>query len=88
MSIMAAFYSSTTERELAKKKKKKSAWAIAMMECPRGVTRDGGCKVMGGSASVPFDSFVIALNEQYKLQTWKKKKKNQRQAYSKVQQQN
>lgn len=46
-----------------------------MMECPRGVTRDGGCKVMGGSASVPFDSFVIALNEQYKLQTWKKKKK-------------
>lgn len=40
-----------------------------MMECPRGVTRDGGCEIMGGSASVPFDSFVIALNEQYKLQT-------------------
>lgn len=83
MSIMAAFYSSTTEQELAEKKK--SAWAIAMMECPRGVTRDGGCEIMGGSASVPFDSFVIALNEQYKLQTWRR---NERQAYSKVQQQN
>lgn len=69
MSIMASFYNSTTEQELAKKKKKKSARAIAMMECLWGFVQDGGFKVMGGSASVPFHSFVIALVKQYKLQT-------------------
>lgn len=71
MSIMAAFYNLTTEQELAKKKK--SAWAIAKMECPWGFIWDGGCKVMGGSASVPFDSFAIALIKQYKLHiSWRK----------------
>lgn len=40
-----------------------------MMECLWGFVQDGGFQVMGGSASVPFRSFVIALVKQYKLQT-------------------
>lgn len=40
-----------------------------MMECLWGFARDGAVKVMGGSASVPFLSFVIALVKQYELQT-------------------
>lgn len=67
MSIMAAFYNSTTEQELAKKKKKCPSY------CNDGMSGDlfrmVVFKVMGGSASVPFHSFVIALVKQYKLQT-------------------
>lgn len=39
------------------------------MECLWGAGQGGGFKVTGGRASVPFHSFVIALDKQYKLQT-------------------
>lgn len=59
MATVAALHKSTTEQELAKKKKKK-----CLSYCNDGMSGESlgwWFKVMGGSTSVPFHSFVIAL---------------------------
>lgn len=72
MATVAALHKSTTEQELAKKKKK------CLSYCNDGMSGESlgwWLKVMGGSASVPFHSFVIALVKQYNHQTSSRKHK-------------
>lgn len=72
MATVAALHKSTTEQELAKKKKK------CLSYCNDGMSGESlgwWFKVMGGSTSVPFHSFVIALVKQYNLQTTSRKSK-------------
>lgn len=71
MATVAALHKSTTEQELAKKKK-------CLSYCNDGMSGESlgwWLKVMGGSSSVPFHSFVIALVKQYNLQTSSRKRK-------------